>query len=315
VIGTHVGPYVIVAPLGDTDVGDAYRAVDTRSEREVAITLLPLSDADHEDLAHVIDEARMAAALDHPHIATVYDAGELDGRTYIATELVAGRPLDCVIPPGGLPESTVLDYCVQIADALAHAHTSGVLHRGLRTSNIIVTDAGHVKVFDFGVAVDADANHVMRTVAYTSPEQLRGRAAMPASDVWSVGVVLYEMTVGSRPFESPTRRELEAAILEHRPRPLPQSVHAILRGIISRCLAKEPSHRYRDAGELRAALEPIRATLDAPQAPSLGGSRLAVARIDAAEGTSAPRSETRWLLLGMAIAAAVIMFLATWLLG
>ncbi|HUE86996.1 MAG TPA: protein kinase, partial [Vicinamibacterales bacterium] len=215
-------------------------------------------------------------ALNHPHICTIYEVGEADGQAYIAMELVDGRPLDRVIPLGGLGVSDVFAYGLQIADAVAHAHDNGILHRDLKTANIMVTQAGRVKVLDFGLAkrlaregrpeVTTDAStlgtepgRVTGTLAYMAPEQLRGDPASAASDVWALGVVLHEMAAGKRPFDGQTGFEVASAILGHPPHALPETVPAGLQAVVSRCLAKDPLLRYRHAAELGAAIEAVRA--------------------------------------------------------
>jgi serine/threonine-protein kinase len=163
-------------------------------------------------------------------------------------ELVDGAPL--TIPVGGLAESDVFDYALQIADAIAHAHERNVVHRGLQPDCIVLMPGGRVQVIDFRRGADS--------LAYLSPEQLRGEPATSASDVWSIGVVLFEMAVGRRPFAGHSDTDLIAAILERPPAALPIAVPAVLRGMISRCLAKDPKHRYQHAGELRDALVALR---------------------------------------------------------
>ena len=250
--GTTLGPYRIIEPLVGGGMGDVHRAHDERLQRDVAVKLLSAATAgDDEARARVLREARAAAALHHPHICTIYEVGEVDGQAYIAMELVEGRPLDRIIPAAGLARDEVFNYGSQIADAVAHAHAHGVLHRDLKAANIMITQAGRVQVLDFGLRVSA-------TVAYMSPEQLRGEPATTASDVWALGVVLHEMAAGRQPFAGQTSSEVASAILEQPPRGLGDIAPTVLRGMISRCLAKKPSHRYQNAGELRAALDAVR---------------------------------------------------------
>jgi eukaryotic-like serine/threonine-protein kinase len=286
--GTTLGPYRIIEAIGAGGMGEVYRAHDERLQRDVAVKLLLSAHAgDEEARARLLREARAAAALNHPHICTIYEVGEADGQAYIAMELVDGRPLDQIIPVGGLGISDLFACGLQIAEAVAHAHEKGVLHRDLKTANIMVTRAGRVKVLDFGLAkrlaregrpdvtTDAstratDPGRVTGTLAYMAPEQLRGQPASAASDVWALGVVLYEMAAGRRPFDGQTGFEVASAILEQRPHPVPDRVPAGLQAVLDRCLAKEPLHRYQNAGELDAALEAARAgdtTAAQPAAP------------------------------------------------
>lgn len=240
--GTTVGPYRIIEPLTE----GVYRARDEQVRRDVAVKVVA-SDrvAGAEARAWLLSRARTVAALHHPHICAIHGVGEHDGQVYIAMELVEGVSLDRLIADRELTDSDVVKYGLQIADAVAHAHHRGVLHRALATSHVMVTPNGDVKVLDFGCTA---------TVPCMSPEQMRGEPPTAASDVWALGVVLFEMATGYRPFEGQTSAEIKSAVLEQRPRALPHGVHSIVRGIITRCLAKDPRHRYQNAAELSAAL-------------------------------------------------------------
>ena len=270
--GTRLGPYEILGPLGAGGMGEVYRAHDTRLGRDVAIKVLPLGDvADEAARRRLVREARTASQLNHPHICTIYDVGDADGLTYIAMERVEGQPLNLLIGSRGLPTETVVRYGAQLADALSYAHERGVIHRDLKCANVVVTEDGRVKVLDFGIAkhvaiLDEDgATHptqtltgtgaILGTPEYIAPEILRGSAADPRTDLWSLGVMLYEMTSGKRPFRGVTEMELGVAILNEPPEPLPARVPPDLAAIVERCLEKDPALRYRRAGEVRAALE------------------------------------------------------------
>jgi serine/threonine-protein kinase len=244
--GTTVGPYRIIEALTD----GVYRAHDEQARRDVAVKVLaPARVAAGQASARLLHDAGTVVALQHPHICALLGAGEHVGAIYIAMELIDGQSLDRLIAHGELADSDVVTYGLQMADAVAHAHQSGVWHGALDTSRIMVTRNGDVKVLGFGMP---------GAVGCASPEQLRGERPTAASDVWGLGVALFEMASGHRPFAGSTTAEVEAAILEQRPRALPPSVHSILRGIISRCLAKDPRHRYPSAGELSAALAATR---------------------------------------------------------
>jgi len=274
--GRHLGSYRIVSLLGVGGMGEVYRAFDERLQRDVAIKVLPASDA-HDPAAagRLIREARAAAALNHPNICTIHEVGQDDGRTFIAMELVEGAPLQSAVPPGtGLLPEQVFSYGTQVADALAHAHERGVLHRDLKTANIVITPAGRAKVLDFGLAkrvvVGADVptatTHAVTitgthagTPAYMAPEQLRGGESDVRSDVWALGVVLYELAAGARPFAGQTLYELSSAILSEQPTPLPAHVPPTLQGIIERCLHKDPAARFQSADDVRVALDSARA--------------------------------------------------------
>jgi serine/threonine-protein kinase len=280
-IGQKLSHYRILGELGRGGMGVVYRACDETLGRDVALKLLPLealTDPDARD--RLLREARTASALNHPNICTIHEAGEADGQIFFAMELVDGRPLRELIPPDGMPAESVARYGAQIADALAHAHGRGVIHRDLKPANVIVTAEGRAKVLDFGLArrqsrealeevtksrlsVEENAA-VAGTLAYMAPEQLRGEAADAQSDIWALGVVLYEMASGTLPFRGATGFELSSAILRETPAPLPHPIPPPLRGVIQRCLLKEPGQRYQRASEVRAALETLGTVTAAP---------------------------------------------------
>ena len=257
-------------------MGVVYRAHDAALGRDIALKLLP-DDAAMEPAARqrLIREARSAAALNHPSICTIHEVGEGAGPAYIAMEFIEGESLDRLIARGRLGLEQVLDYGIQMADAVAHAHESGIVHRDLKTSNTLLTPTGRVKVLDFGLAkpLPSDAirdattrletsltgeGAIVGTLPYMAPERFHGKEADARTDVWALGVVLYEMAAGRRPFQASTSYELAAAIVNERPADLPASVPAELGVIVDRCLQKEPARRYRHAGELHAALDAIR---------------------------------------------------------
>jgi len=275
--GTRLGRYRILNRLGAGGMGEVYRAHDDQLERDVAIKLLPASSIqDPAARARLVREARAAAALNHPSICTIHEVGEADGQVYIAMELVEGRPLSELAVGRGLPVKEVLRCGLQIADALAHAHARQIIHRDLKSANVVVMPDGRIKVLDFGLAkklsgaelteattqAHAHGEHtaagtLVGTLAYMAPEQLRGEGADARSDLWALGVVLYELTAGVRPFRGQSGFEVSANILNQPPTPLPAGVPIGLRGVIDRCLDKQPARRYQSAGEVRAALEAI----------------------------------------------------------
>ena len=270
--GTRLGSYEIVSTLGVGGMGAVYRAYDSKLQRTVAVKVLN-EGVDERGRPLLLQEARAASALSHPHICVVYEVGEADGRTFIAMEYVDGKPLSELIPVNGLPADNVMRYGAQIADALTHAHERGVIHRDLKSSNIIVTKDGLAKVVDFGLArrvamaspdMPTSSNVVEAgtgmagTLGYMAPEVLRGEPATVSSDLWGLGVLLYEMSSGRLPFGGRTAFELTSAILQGAVPPLPASVPSGVRGIIALCLAREPGERYRSAGEVRAALQAVR---------------------------------------------------------
>ena len=293
-LGTRLGPYEILAPLGAGGMGVVYRARDPKLGREVAIKVLPTESLHDETArARLLREARLAATLNHPNICTVHEVGEADGHVYLAMELIEGRPLSDMIAerPAGLPIQNVTGYGAQIASALAHAHERHVIHRDLKSSNVVVTADGRVKVLDFGLARRArespdesgatlsmaltDAGAVVGTPHYLAPEVLRGAMADERSDLWALGVLLHEMASGTLPFAGTTSFELASAIMNNVPAGLPDRVPAGLQGCIRRCLAKEPGERYARASEVRAALEALQSGESATAAaPPIKASRV-----------------------------------------
>ena len=216
-----LGHYRIDAQLGAGAMGVVYRAYDTRLHRTVAIKQLQNVSAEVSG-PQLLEEARAAATLNHPNICTIYEVGEIDGHAFIVMEYVDGKTLSDLIPEHGLPLETVLEYGSQIADAVAFAHAGGIVHRDLKSSNIVITREGRPKVLDFGLAlrvptksinelvgvagdVGADQLDVAGTPQYMSPEALRGESSNPRSDVWSLGIVLYEMATGHRPYDRADR--------------------------------------------------------------------------------------------------------------
>lgn len=253
-------------------MGVVYRAHDEVLQRTVAIKVVDREPGTGDERQRIIEEARAASGLSHPNICTVYETGSVAGRAFIAMEFVDGRPLSESIPAGGLPVSALVRYGIQVADALAHAHRRGVVHRDLKSANVVIGPDGRAKVLDFGLArrVAADITTTVTrssdaagsaplagTLAYMAPELLLGATADARSDIWSLGVMLYEMATGELPFRGRNEFDITASILRAPPQPFPSSVPPIVRGIVQRCLAKEPSQRYEHAGELRAALEAV----------------------------------------------------------
>jgi len=270
--GDRLGPYTIVSPLGAGGMGEVYLAIDTRLERQVALKILPASGANHELGANAIREARLASTLAHPNVCTVFEAGEIDGRPFIAMERVDGQSLAAIIRDGPLPQDRAVRLGSQIADGLAHAHERGIVHRDLKPANVIVTPDGRAKIVDFGVArrgvaeTDAAAEptrtadaspSVAGTWPYVAPEVLRGEPADARSDLWALGIVLFEMVAGRRPFDGRTAFELTSAILSAPSAPLPPHVPRGLQAIIQRCLAKPIGERYQRAAEVKAALDAV----------------------------------------------------------
>jgi serine/threonine protein kinase len=270
--GTRLGPYEIVRRLGAGGMGVVYKARDIKLGRLLALKLLPEAAlTDPAARARLLREAQNASSLNHPNIATIYEVGEHAGRIYIAMELVEGQPLNTIVRSDGLAIETVVRYGLQISAALAHAHERGVVHRDLKPANVVVTTDGQAKVLDFGLAKRlsaadleeatvsqkslTEAGAIVGTLRYMAPETLRGEPADGRTDLWALGVILYEMSAGAPPFDGRTAYELTSAILRETVEPLPQHVPPGLRSTIQRCLAKEREQRYQRATEVRAALE------------------------------------------------------------
>jgi serine/threonine-protein kinase len=272
-LGKTISHYLIKEQLGAGGMGVVYRARDARLGRDVALKLLPAEAiGDAAARSRLEREARTASALNHPNVCTIYDVGEAEGQVYLAMEFVAGQPLSRSIPIEGLPEAGVVRIGAQLADAIDHAHQQGITHRDLKTANVMLTPEGRAKILDFGLAVRkhanlgevtqsrgslADAGGISGTLSYMAPEVLRGQPADARSDLWALGVILFEMSAGHLPFRGNSGFDLTSSILRDAAPPLPQSLSPSLAGIIRKCLEKEPAQRYQRAGEVRAALEAI----------------------------------------------------------
>jgi serine/threonine protein kinase len=278
VIGQLLGHCRIVARIGEGGMGVVYRAYDEVLHRDVALKVVNkdarLDASVSQDLLH---EARASSSLAHPNICTIYEVGETGGELYIVMELVEGKTLRTMRGDLGLPPESVVRYGVQIAAALGRAHDRGIVHRDLKTANIVVTADGLVKVLDFGLAKKVgsgifegptqsfatiqDTSSVSGTLTYMAPEILRGDAADHRSDLWALGIVLYEAASGRLPFEGRTGFEISSAIMLEPLKPLGPPVPLGLWAIIQRCLTKEPAQRYQRASEVQAALEAIQSAL------------------------------------------------------
>ncbi len=289
-IGQILDHYRIVERIGEGGMGVVYRAWDNQLNRDVALKVLPQgTEADAPARAQLLSEARLASALNHPSICTVYQVGESAGQAFIAMEYLEGQALSALIPGEGLPAETVIRYGAQIADALDHAHSRGVIHRDLKSANVRITPQGRCKVLDFGLATrlpqeifSADTQSlaspgsdggIAGTLHYMSPEALRGGPSDARSDIWSLGIILHEMASGELPFRGHSGFALPSAILRDPPSPLPARVPASLRAVVRRCLTKEPAGRYQHANEIRAALEAIHSDQTAAPAGLLQGRR------------------------------------------
>jgi TolB-like protein/tetratricopeptide (TPR) repeat protein/predicted Ser/Thr protein kinase len=276
-IGSRLGPYEILSRIGAGGMGDVYRASDTKLGRSVAIKVLPPGFVDDaERLARFQREARMLASLNHPNIVTIHSFEEIAGVHFLTMELIEGRPLNQVIPKGGLPVDQILEFADAISEALDAAHEKGIVHRDLKPANVMVTGEGRVKVLDFGLAKetrDANSNDatlapdeytkmgvIVGTPAYMSPEQVQGRMIDHRTDLFSLGTLLYEMATGQKPFQGESAAELASAILRDTPRPVRQMRAELpegLEGVIQRCLEKSAADRFASARDLRTGLRSV----------------------------------------------------------
>jgi serine/threonine protein kinase/Tfp pilus assembly protein PilF len=290
--GAHLGPYDILGPLGSGGMGEVYRARDPRLGRDIAIKVLPAAfSTDPDRLRRFEQEARAAAALNHPNIVTIHSVEEASGIRFLTMELVEGTSLSDLIPKDGLPLDRLLNIAIPLADAISAAHQTGITHRDLKPANVMVTPDGRVKVLDFGLAKLRETSpvepavsalptmaltregRIVGTVTYMSPEQAEGKPVDHRSDIFSLGVLLYEMATGARPFTGDTSVSVLSSIIKDTPRSVTELKPVLPRDlsrIIKRCLAKDPEYRYQSAKDLRNDLRELQQDSD--------GSELQVSR-------------------------------------
>ncbi len=323
--GDRLGPYEILAPLGAGGMGEVYRAKDPKLGRDVAIKVLPEAVAlDAERLARFEREARSLASLNHPNIVTIFSIEESGGTRFLAMELVEGESLDMLLASGGLPLSRFFEIAVPLAEALSAAHERGIVHRDLKPGNVMVTREGRVKVLDFGLAkrevAESDPNltstptesraeltsegQVFGTVAYMSPEQARGGKVDARSDVFSLGVLLYQMVTGQRPFQGASAVDIISSILRDKApsvTDLRADVPPHLARILRRCLEKDPRDRHQTSRDVFNELRELRAeTSLASSAPS--------ARPGTAAGARAAWRRPAWVAAAAILLGAALYF-------
>ena len=275
--GSPIGPYVIAAELGRGGMGVVYRAQDPRLDRQVAIKVLP-SDLTRDATAkqRFLQEAKAASALDHPNICTIHEINETgDGQLYLVMAHYEGQTLKDRIARGPLPVDGAVDIATQVGQGLSKAHAAGIVHRDIKPANLMVTADGTVKILDFGLAKLAGSEGVTQTgttvgtVAYMSPEQARGEEVDHRTDIWSLGVVLYEMLAGQQPFQGDNFLAISKGILES-PTPTLTREAAALNSVVGRALSKSGSGRYQAVTELLAELRSVPAAgIQAPSEPKV----------------------------------------------
>jgi TolB-like protein/predicted Ser/Thr protein kinase len=291
--GKRLSHYEIVEEISRGGMGVVYRAVDVNLGREVAIKVLPdelVQDAGRRE--RLLLEARAASALEHPHIAVIHEVGDADGVTFLAMELIRGEKLSAVLSRGPLPQTRALSLAIEVAEGLARAHEKGIVHRDLKPANVMITDDGHAKVIDFGLvkllepvgddaatasvgAPRTEAGLVLGTAAYMSPEQARGARVDHRSDVFALGVMLYEMLTGRPAFHGQSSLDTMQAILTQPVPPLPAAadssaeVTTELQRIIGKATAKDPDDRFQGMKDLVVDLRAARRRLESAPAPAV----------------------------------------------
>lgn len=321
--GQQIGHYQIRSLLGTGGMGQVYQARDTRLDRAVAIKILPASFASDPDRLRRFElEAKATGALNHPNILTIHDTGTHDGTPYIVTELLEGTELQARLKDGPLPLRQALDFARQIAHGLAAAHEKGITHRDLKPANLFVTTEGRVKILDFGLAKlnpvklvgnaaadqmqspQTEPGMVVGTVGYMSPEQVRGQAADHRSDIFSFGIILYEMLTGQRAFQGDTFAEVMAAIVKDDPLEISTASYQLqphLERVTRRCLEKRPEHRFQTASDLGFAIEAVSSFSDSQ--PMLA---LKSAPVNEPEKPNYKRERLMWAAICLLLVTALI---------
>ncbi len=327
--GTRLGPYEILEQLGAGGMGEVYLAQDTRLGRKVAIKVLPEEFAsDPERLARFEQEARAAAGLNHPHIAVVHDIGTEGDTHFMVQEYLQGQSLREALEKGALPLDKALNLATEVGEALTVAHRAGIVHRDLKPDNIFVTEQGHAKVLDFGLAklmevstlsgsasmsptmLGTVAGQVMGTAGYMAPEQVNGEEVDQRADLFAFGCVLYESVTGRRAFAGASVVQTLSKIAHEEPEPVSEIVAtspAELHRIVRKCLAKEPAKRYQAAGDLVVDLQALAADVESGAAMPAGGQV-----VDAAAVVAPDRGSAWRLAAPMAAVALIIGVLGTW---
>lgn len=317
-IGRTISHYRILEKLGEGGMGVVYKAEDLKLKRLVALKFLSESHLNEAQRKRFLREAQAAAALEHPNICTIYEVDEVDDMVFFAMALVPGRPLSEVIDEAPLPIDQALDIAIQIAEALSAAHQAGVVHRDIKTGNIMITPQGRAVVLDFGLAQIGETSRITRTgatvgtAAYMSPEQAQGAPLDHRSDLWSLGVALYEMLAGYLPFRGDYELAVMYNIVNEEPTPIGDSradAPPDIELILSTALAKDPDRRYQTAEEFLSDLRAMRTQVSHSEAPTRA-SRPAVARSRSVAGGMSRPVRHRWAY-GLAAAVATILLIFT----
>ena len=323
--GDKLGPYEILALIGSGGMGEVFKARDTRLHRPVAVKILRSEHLSKEiSRQRFIQEARAASALNHPNIVTVYDIDQQDGVDFMVMEYVAGRTLDARIPRQGMRLNEALRVAVQIAEGLLRAHTAGIVHRDLKPSNIMVGDDGPVKILDFGIAKltertdiseheetrtehsETDEGRVFGTAAYMSPEQAEGNRLDIRTDIFSFGVVLYEMLTGHKAFGNSTRVATLASILREEPKPI-DHIPADLDKVIRRCLRKDRTRRFQHMDDVLVALQEVKDDVDS------GATTVPIAKLLGSRSSAGRQAAGVKIALGAALLGAASLGVFGWL--
>lgn len=267
-IGQTISHYKIIDKLGEGGMGIVYKARDTRLDRTVALKFLPKHlTSSVKDKQRFIREAKAAAALNHPNICTIHNVDEHNGIPFIVMEIVEGKNLREVLKTERVGHQAIIEYAIQIASALQEAHSRGIIHRDIKCDNLMVTPGGRIKVMDFGLAKLKGSVQVTKsgntvgTISYMSPEQVRGEEVDERSDIWSVGIVLYELLTGKLPFKADYDHAVMYSILNSDPKPVSGLIDSIppeLEEIVNRCIAKDPTGRFQSAADLLKELQAVR---------------------------------------------------------
>lgn len=331
--GTIINQYKIISAVGKGGMGEVYKAHDSRLDREVAIKVLPSEMSGDEDrLRRFEREAKATSALNHPNILTVHDIGEFGGAPFIVSELLDGEELRERLDEGQIPLRKVTEYAQQIVSGLSAAHEKGIVHRDLKPENLFITKDDRVKILDFGLAKLSDRGAsaggqsgnedatrkaltnpgvVMGTVGYMSPEQVRGHKTDHRSDIFSFGLILYEMITGRRAFQHETMAETMSAILKEEPEEITDSnpnISPSLERIVRRCLEKKPDRRFQSTADLGFALE----SLSAPTSSSGTNMTTAVSTIGPETERSPWKGRIPWIAAGLS--TLVLILFGAWTL-